>query len=36
METLKSPAEHGVILHNTSWETYQLLMEECGESLRIK
>jgi Uma2 family endonuclease len=32
METVKSPAEHRVILHNTSWETYERLMEERGES----
>jgi Uma2 family endonuclease len=32
METVKSPAEHRVILHNTSWETYERLMKERGES----
>jgi Uma2 family endonuclease len=32
METVKSPAEHRVILHNTSWETYERLMTERGES----
>jgi Uma2 family endonuclease len=32
METVKNPAEHRVILHNTSWETYQRLMRERGES----
>jgi Uma2 family endonuclease len=32
METVKSPAEHRVILHNISWETYERLMEERGES----
>jgi len=32
METIKSPAEHRVILHNTSWETYERLMNERGES----
>src|SRR5215216_1691668 len=32
METIKSPAEHRVILHNTSWETYERLMKERGES----
>ena len=32
METAKSPAEHRVILHNTSWETYQRLRKERGES----
>ena len=32
METVKSPAEHRVILHNTSWETYERLIEERGES----
>ena len=32
MENVKSPAEHRVILHNTSWETYERLMKERGES----
>src|SRR5215213_10828129 len=32
METVNSPAEHRVILHNTSWETYERLMKERGES----
>ena len=32
METIKSPAEHKIILHNTSWETYERLMKERGES----
>jgi Uma2 family endonuclease len=32
MERIKSPAEHRVILHNTSWETYERLMKERGES----
>jgi Uma2 family endonuclease len=32
MKTVKSPAEHRVILHNTSWETYERLMKERGES----
>jgi Uma2 family endonuclease len=32
METTKRPAEHRIILHNTSWETYQRLMKERGES----
>jgi hypothetical protein len=32
METIKSPAEHRVILHNTSWETYERLMRERGEN----
>jgi Uma2 family endonuclease len=32
METIKSPAEHRVILHNTSWGTYERLIEERGES----
>ena len=32
METVKSPAEHRVILHNTSWETYERLMQERGEN----
>ena len=32
METVKNPAEHRVILHNTSWETYERLMKERGEN----
>lgn len=32
METVKSPAEHRIVLHNTSWETYKRLLEERGES----
>jgi Uma2 family endonuclease len=32
METVKSPAEHGVILHNTSWATYERLIKERGEN----
>jgi Uma2 family endonuclease len=32
MQTIKSPAEHRIILHNTSWETYERLMKERGES----
>jgi Uma2 family endonuclease len=32
METIKSPAVHRVILHNTSWETYERLMKERGEN----
>ena len=32
METVKSPAEHRVILHNTSWVTYERLLKERGES----
>jgi Uma2 family endonuclease len=32
METVKTPAEHRVILHNTSWETYQRLIKERGEN----
>jgi Uma2 family endonuclease len=32
MEPVKSPAEHRVILHNTSWETYERPMKERGES----
>ena len=32
METIKSPAEHRVILHNTSWVTYERLVKERGES----
>jgi Uma2 family endonuclease len=32
METARTPSEQRVILHNTSWETYQRLMEERGES----
>jgi Uma2 family endonuclease len=31
MEALKGSAEHRVILHNTSWETYERLLEERGE-----
>jgi Uma2 family endonuclease len=31
METTKSPAEHRVILHNTSWETYERLLKERGD-----
>jgi Uma2 family endonuclease len=34
MEAIKSPAEHRVILHNTSWDTYQRLLHERGE-LRV-
>lgn len=32
METIKSPAEQRVILHNVRWETYERLMDERGES----
>jgi Uma2 family endonuclease len=32
METTKSPAEHRVILHNTSWETYERLLDERGDT----
>jgi Uma2 family endonuclease len=32
METVKSPAEHRIILHNTSWETYERLLEEREDS----
>lgn len=32
METIKSPAEHRVILHDTSWETYVRLMKKRGEN----
>jgi Uma2 family endonuclease len=32
METIKSPAEQKVTLHNVSWETYERLIEERGES----
>src|SRR4028118_1422514 len=32
METIKSPAEQKVTLHNVSWETYERLMRERGES----
>jgi Uma2 family endonuclease len=32
METIKSPAEHKVILHNISWGTYERLMDERGEN----
>ena len=31
METVKTPAEQKVILHNASWGTYERLMEERGE-----
>ena len=31
METVKSPAEHRVILHNVSWETYERLLAERGD-----
>jgi Uma2 family endonuclease len=32
METVKSPAEQRVILRNISWETYERLLEERGDS----
>jgi Uma2 family endonuclease len=32
METIKSPAEQKVILHNVRWETYERLVDERGES----
>jgi Uma2 family endonuclease len=32
METIKSPAEHRVILHNTSWVTYERLLKERGDN----
>ncbi len=32
METIKSPAEQKVILHNVRWGTYERLMDERGES----
>ena len=32
METINSPAEQKVILHNVRWETYERLMDERGES----
>jgi Uma2 family endonuclease len=32
MDAIKSPAENRVILHNTSWETYERLKVERGES----
>jgi Uma2 family endonuclease len=32
METIKSPAEHRVILHNTSWETYEHLLADHRDS----
>ena len=32
METIKSPAEQKVVLHNVRWETYERLMDERGES----
>jgi Uma2 family endonuclease len=31
MDPIKSPAEHRVILHNTSWETYERLLYDRGE-----
>ena len=30
MDPIKSPAEHRAILHNTSWETYERLLNERG------
>ena len=30
METIKSPAEQKVTLHNVSWETYERLIQERG------
>jgi Uma2 family endonuclease len=32
METIKSPAEQKITLHNASWETYERLIRERGES----
>ena len=32
MQTVKSPAENRIILHNTSWETYERLLDERGDS----
>jgi Uma2 family endonuclease len=32
MEKIKSPAEHKVILHNVSWETYARLLAESADS----
>jgi Uma2 family endonuclease len=32
METIKSPAEHRIILHNTSWETYERLLADHRDS----
>jgi Uma2 family endonuclease len=32
MDAIKNPAENRVILHNTSWETYERLKVERGES----
>ena len=32
METVESPAEQRVLLHNISWETYERLLDERGES----
>jgi Uma2 family endonuclease len=32
MESVRTPAEHRVILHNSSWETYERLIEERGEN----
>jgi hypothetical protein len=31
METVKSPSEHRVILHNISWETYERLPDKRGD-----
>lgn len=31
METVESPAEQRVVLHNTSWGTYERLLEERGD-----
>ena len=32
METVKTPAEQRVLLHNISWETYERLLDERGDS----
>jgi Uma2 family endonuclease len=32
METVKSPAEQRILLRNISWETYERLLEERGDS----
>jgi Uma2 family endonuclease len=31
VETVKSPADQRIVVHNVSWETYQRLLEERGE-----
>ena len=32
METVQSPAEQRVVLHNVGWDTYELLLEERGDN----